>query len=274
MAQLLKTAGQNLLKRLGLYQRLKSSAAYDLYWRYADPGLIAARDEEVDFFRVTLSGLEANDLIFDIGANRGHKTEMFLRLGARVIAVDPDESNNEVLRQNFLSYRVKKMPVTLVKKAVSSQSGVETMWIDEPGSAKNTLNSKWVETLRSDSHRFGQVLEFRDKIEVETTTLDDLIRLYGRPFYVKIDVEGHEPGVLRGLTGVVPFISFEVNLPEFLPEAKECVALLQALHPTGTFNYTIDCRTAMSSASWVSGETFLSLMDDLREPSIEVFWRS
>ncbi len=274
MSRSLKIAGQNLLKRLGLYQRVKASFAYDLYWRFADRTLIAERDAEVAFFRNTLVGLMANDLILDIGANRGHKTDIFLRLGARVIAVDPDESNQEILRQNFSAYRLRKKPVTLVRKAISDRNGTETMWVDEPGSAKNTLNAKWVETLKMDGHRFGHTLEFGHKMEVETITLDELIQLYGRPFYVKIDVEGHEPSVLRGLTNVVPFLSFEVNLPEFELEAKECVDLLYALHPTGTFNYTIDCREMMLGKSWLGRENFLSALSACRDPSIEVFWRA
>src|SRR5450755_1403866 len=196
----LKRTAQTTLQRLGLYHRIKSSVAYDLYWRLVNPALLAARDEEVAFFRRVLGGFQANDLVFDIGANQGHKTDIFLRLGSRVIAVDPDQTNGRILRENFLQNRLRKRPVTVVTKAVSDQSGLETMWVDKPGSAKNTLNSKWVETLQSDAGRFGQTLEFQNKVEVETVTLDELIRLYGQPFYIKIDVEGHEPGVLRGLS--------------------------------------------------------------------------
>ena len=43
-----KATVQNLLKRLGLYQRVKSSFAYDLYWRFADPRLLVDRTSEVN----------------------------------------------------------------------------------------------------------------------------------------------------------------------------------------------------------------------------------
>jgi FkbM family methyltransferase len=94
------------------------------------------------------------------------------------------------------------------------------MWVDEPGSAKNSLNPKWVETLRTDAKRFGSTLQFNEQKEVETITLEQMIARHGRPFYIKIDVEGYEPMVLKGLTErrLLHFIRSE--LPEFQPEAS------------------------------------------------------
>jgi FkbM family methyltransferase len=267
-----KTVGQTLLRNLGLYHRVKSSFAYDLYWRVADRRLIEERDSEVEFFRRNLAGLQRGDLIFDIGANRGHKTDIFLRLGARVVAVEPDESNQKILRESFLSYRIARKPVTIVGSAVSDESGVGTMWVDEPGSAKNTLNAKWVQTLQTDRERFGQTLQFGSRVEVKTVTLEELTQRYGRPFYVKIDVEGHEPSVLRGLHRPVPFVSFEVNLPEFKGEAAECVDLLHELSPSGQLSQTSQCRGLLKQ--WLSREEFLQQLDACAEPSIEVFWRA
>ena len=274
MSTSLKSAGQNLLKSLGLYQRVKASFAYDLYWRFADPRLIEDRDREVSFFRETLQGLQAGDLVFDIGANQGHKTGIFLRLGARVVAVDPDRSNQEILRQNHLSYRLGTRPVVIVGKAVSDANGIGTFWMDAPGSAKNTLNKKWVDTLKTDSSRFGDTLAFAESIEVETITLDELIRQHGQPFYIKIDVEGHEPGVLRGLHTPVRYVSFEVNLPEFRAEAVECVELLQRLEPRGLFNYTATCIGEMALPEWLPKEGFLQAFARCSEPSLEIFWKT
>jgi hypothetical protein len=48
----------------------------------ADRSLVEQRRQEFNFFRKTLVGFRRNDLIFDIGANRGLKAEIFLKLGA------------------------------------------------------------------------------------------------------------------------------------------------------------------------------------------------
>ena len=265
---------QTLLAQLGLYQRLKASFVYDLYWRIVDRDLIAGGARELEFYRVLLEGFQRGDLIFDVGANEGVKTGMFLRLGARVVAVEPDAVNQRVLKEKFLTLRVVPKPVIIIGAAVSEKPGIETMWIDEPGSAKNTLSRKWVDTLRVDELRFGQKLDFANQKSVETTTLDELIAKHGRPFFVKIDVEGAEPRVLRGLREPVPFVSFEVNLPEFRPEGLECIDLLNRLDSDGSFNYAVSCQSGLVLKRWLAAREFAGEFDRCAEKSIEVFWRT
>jgi FkbM family methyltransferase len=270
----LKQCIQTLLRRVGLYERIKSSCLYDFYWSIADRRLIDDRSIEVEFYRNTLKGFRPGHVIFDVGANEGQKTDIFLRLGAKVVAVEPDERNQSILKQNFLSYRFIKKPVVIVGKALSDQNGAETMWIDEPGSAKNTLNPKWVETLRTDSSRFGKSLEFAQKKEVETITLEELIRSHGLPFYIKIDVEGYEAVVLRGLRSAMRYLSFEVNLPEFRPEALECIELLENVAAQGDFNYAPDCRHGLALERWMPKKEFVEAFNNCQEPCIEVFWKA
>jgi len=264
---------QAFLARVGIYERLRGSFLYDAYWRIADEQIIAGRSLEVEFYRDVLKGLKRGDLIIDIGANHGSKTDVFLRLGARVVAVEPDETNQEILRERFLKLRLFPKPVVVVAKAVSDRNTVETMWVAEPGSAKNTLSRKWVDTLAEDGERFGEVLEFIGEKRVETTTVDQLMTEYGNPFFVKIDVEGFEPHVLRGMHLSVPYLSFEVNLPEFRPEGLECVDLLGRLSLDGTFNYAVDCRRGLTLTSWLNAQDFSRVLDACDEKSIEVFWR-
>jgi Methyltransferase FkbM domain len=148
------------------------------------------------------------------------------------------------------------------------------MYVDEPGSAKNTLSRKWVDSLRSDPARFGQKLAFRNSSEIETTTLEQVTEDYGQPFFIKIDVEGHEPEVLRGLRRPLPFLSYEVNLPEFRGEALECIDILNTLDSKGTFNYAIDCGRGLALGEWLDARTFLDRLANCTEQSIEVFWKT
>jgi FkbM family methyltransferase len=269
-----KDSIQIFLRRHGFYDRIKSSPLYDLYWLFADRRLIDNRNKEVQFYKRILKKFRKGDLIFDIGANYGYKTDIFLRLGARVVAVEPDASNQDALKKKFLRYRLVKKPVIIVGKAVSERDGAEIMWVDGPGSPLNTLNRKWVETLRTESNRFGKILEFEEQKKVETLTLEELIRSYGLPCYAKIDVEGHEVSVLTGVQSVIPVISFEVNLPEFKPEALQCIGLLERLAAGGEFNYAADCRRGLALDHWLARKTFTTVLSHCQESCIEVFWRA
>ena len=274
--QSLKLNLQSMLKRLGLYYRLKNSALYDLYWRVVDRRIVEARNKELAFYRNFLKGFRTGDLIFDVGANEGVKTDVFLRLGARVVSVDPDEFNQSVLREKFLLHRSTPKPVVIVGKALSDKSTVETMWIDGPGSSVNTLSQKWADTLKTNRDKFEHAhfgLEFARQKTVETTTLDDLIRLHGLPIFVKIDVEGYEVSVIRGLKQPVPFLSFEINLPEFRQEGLDCVRMLERLSTEGEFNYASNLERGVLG-TWIGAQEFSNLLGQCPEGTIEVFWRT
>lgn len=270
----LKRQAQGFFKALGLYERVKASRLYDLYWSHTDPHWITDRTKEVEFYKTALTGLKKRDMIFDIGANSGLKTDVFLRLGARVIAVEPDETNREVIKGKFLKNRIFPKAVTIEGKAVSDQAGHVSMLIDAPGSALNTLSPKWATALRSDPVRFGQQFDFTTEKVVETTTLESLIEKYGVPFYVKIDVEGYELNVLRGLKQPVPYLSFEVNLPEFKGEGLECIGLLAQLAPEGEFNCVADCSAGLKFSPWRRAEEFIQSYRECTEPALEIFWRN
>ena len=265
------------LRQSGLHWRLKASWLYDFYWTVRDSTRIRLRSQEVDFYRGLLNGFPQGGLIFDVGANVGDKTDVFLRLGARVVAIEPDGNNQKILQEKFLKYRWAPKPLAIVGKALSDNVGVETMWIDGPGSALNTFSKKWVETLRGDKTRFAHTmdkLDFAGEAEVETTTLEQVIAAHGIPFFIKIDVEGYEPSVLRGLQHPVPYISFEVNLPEFRPEGFECIELLARLANDGNFNYTFDTKQGLTEKRWLGRGEIARVLEQCTEKSIEVFWKT
>ena len=270
----MKKTVQALLKRIGLHERLQSSIVYELYWRVADPQLIKLRLAEIDFYRRLLDEMRPGQIVFDVGANMGTKSEIFLKLGARVIAMDPDKSNQELLKRKFYAYRLRKKPIEIVGAAVSDRSGVETMWVQTPGSAFNTLSDKWVDSLHEDADRFGERVEYGEKVEVRTMTLEELMTTYGVPYYIKIDVEGYELQVLRGLKRPVPMVSFEANLPDFQSETFECIALLEKIAPDGLFNFAAACEDGLLLKQWLKAGDFAGAIERCGRPSVEVYWRT
>jgi hypothetical protein len=97
---------------------------------------------------------------------------------------------------------------------------------------------------------------------------------HGVPTFIKIDVEGYELNVIRGLKRPVPHLSFEVNLPEFRSEGLECVEILGSLSSAGEFNYTVDCEQGLALERWLSADGFLHVLKRCSEGAIEVFWKS
>ena len=275
---MLKPYAQRILRSVGLHDRLRVSSVYDAYWKIADQNRIRNRDTEVRFYHDLLDGFLPGDLIFDIGANAGEKTDIFLRLGAHVVAVEPDDHNQEVLRRKFVKYRVTPKPVVIVDRAVSDSVGIATMWIDSPGSALNTLSEKWADALKGDDERRTahprDKLEFKQTKDVRTTTLDELISSHGTPLFIKIDVEGFELQVLRGLSRPVAYLSFEVNVPQFRADALQGLDLLQSLSGDGQFNYAADCKRGLALEQWVDRAKFADVLRGCTEGCIEVFWRS
>lgn len=270
----------SILKQYGIYHRLKASSVYDLYLTLTNKQVIKARDKELDFYRVTLNGFEPGDLIFDIGANVGDKVDVFLKIGARVVAVDPDERNQAILRDKFHRYRMTPKSVTIVGKAVGARVGDETMWVYGPGSVFNSLSEKSASILNGLKKQSGHSLdahEFREKRIVGTTTLKHLIDTYGLPFFVKIDVVGYELEVLQGLRRPVPCLSFEIDVPLLRKELIQCIAILGALSSHGRFNYTCDRRNGLVLDNWLDVESFSRVIDGLDgcgAGCMEVFWRA
>lgn len=133
-------------------------------------------------------------LVFDVGANVGTYSKMFLSLGASVVAVEPTPSLIRDLK------RISKLKVEGC--ALGDADGVLPLSV----SKLNFLNSlvpSWEKQITGADG--GQI------VNVPVTTLDVLIAKYGIPDFIKIDVEGYEFKVLSGLSKVPKYISFEFH---------------------------------------------------------------
>ncbi len=143
------------------------------------------------------------DLVFDVGAHVGDRTAAFRRLGARVVAVEPQPDMARVLRV-LVGWR---RGVEVVEAAVGSREGRLTLRLNRANPTVSTASDAFVAAAAGaegwDEQRWD------DRIEVPVTTLDALIARFGRPAFVKIDVEGFEADVLAGLSQPLPALSFE-----------------------------------------------------------------
>jgi FkbM family methyltransferase len=209
-------------------------------------------------------------LIFDVGANKGNKTKAFLKLGCKVVCVEPEQKCLGTLR-----YRYANNPaVTIIDKGLSDKEGQMVLHIQEFRSGYNTLSDKWMDSLtQSDEGRGENAARFIEEYAVDITTLDHLISQLGKPFYIKIDVEGLELSVIKGLSQPVPFISFEANLPEFKSETIEIIRHIDRLSD-GTARYNVAFEDELIQKEGLNLMEMISLMEGLKGDGFEIICSS
>jgi FkbM family methyltransferase len=215
------------------------------YWRKLK------RDQDARTQRFYERFIKNGDLVFDIGANIGERTEIFRALGAKVVAVEPHPDCVRVLNKKFSD----DPNVTVVPRALGNHVGIGTLITGER-SGISSLSSPWIEAVR-ESNRFGEY-QWDRKCEVELDTLDFLVSQYGIPSFIKIDVEGFEDQVLSGLSTPVHSLSFEFNT-EFLISTEACVRKLEKLGPV-KFSYSTK-ETMELHPEWLTGDEVLGYLD-------------
>lgn len=200
--------------------------------------------------------LGPGDLGFDIGAHVGSRVRAWRRLGARVIAVEPQPDCLRVLR--LLSGRDRDVEIVAV--AVGAEPGTATLSVSSRTPTVSTLSGEWIDEVAGD-RRFARV-RWDHGIEVTVTTLDALITEHGEPAFCKIDVEGFENEVLAGLSRPLRALSFEY-LPAAHDEALSALALLGAL---GDYRYNYSPIETMrwASESWLGAAELRQLLDRVR----------
>ena len=222
---------KRFLLKHDLYYKLRYSFLFRVYQYLFKPSDIRSASKEVQFYR---SFLSPSNLIFDIGAYDGHKTEAFLHVAKKVVSCEPDQKNFTILKKRFRN-RVKR--VYLENKALAETEGERTYYIHHPASAFNTLSHDWKEKLESDNvEKWNEKIEFKDKVVIQTTTLDLLVKKYGRPDFIKIDVEGYEKNVLGGLSQPVSYLSFEALWPDGEDEIKLCIHRIHEICKNPEYN--------------------------------------
>jgi FkbM family methyltransferase len=197
--------------------------------------------------------VEPGDLVFDIGAHVGDRVSSMRRLGARVVAVEP-----QPLLLDALTHIHGRDPlVVIIPRAVGSQTETQTLHLNTENPTISTISEAFLHRARDASGWEGQ--NWDDEIDVEVVTLDALIARFGVPAFVKIDVEGYEEAVLRGLSHPIKALSFE-----FTTIMRDtAVASIERLALLGDYRYNI----ALGESQTLTFEHWLSaagMMDHLR----------
>ena len=195
-----------------------------------------AFEDDVQLYRSLIPG---DALAFDIGANIGEKSEALLRAGARVVAFEP---NPDVLPelyarcQGFSQWNV-------VQTALGSAADVLSLY--SPSShGSSSLTEGWGGDAVCSRH-------------VPVITLQSAVRRFGMPYYCKIDVEGWELEVLKGLQSAVPLVSLEFHLNDV--DIAKTLACLERLRGFGdcSVNLTYAEGSSFHYDDWIKLDEFI-----------------
>lgn len=199
--------------------------------------------QRVGFYKQLIS---QNDLVFDVGANLGNRIEVFLDIKTKVIAVEPQPSCVEVLKKKFGD------KIIIEQMALGAAPGIATLHIAD----KNTISSLSSDFInRTKQTRFKRN-KWENKLEVTVVSIESLIKKYGLPKFCKIDVEGFENEVLKGLETPLPCLSFEYCVPEMIDNALECIERLSQISSNYLFNYSIGESMKFEMENWLDATSF------------------
>jgi FkbM family methyltransferase len=138
--------------------------------------------------------------------------------------------------------------VVILPRALGAESGRAMFRLNTDNPTISTMSETFLQ--RAERAAGWEEQRWDDEVEVEVATLDALIARFGVPAFIKIDVEGSEDAVLRGLSHPVKALSFE-----FTTIMRDtAAACLQRLSLLGDYRYNMALGESqtLAFAPWIS----------------------
>jgi FkbM family methyltransferase len=143
-----------------------------------------------------------NKLIYDVGMHNGDDTIGYLKRGYKVVAIEADPVQANSAREKFKEY-INTGQLSILNVGVAAEEGEFDFYINE---------------VRAEWNSFDLTIASRDglpwhTIKVKALPFSKIIAENGVPFYLKVDIEGHDYLCIRGLdkNDLPHYMSVEVN---------------------------------------------------------------
>ena len=182
--------------------------------KFKIPSYLRFLQNEFDFYQTFLN---RNRLIFDLGANLGDKSHVFLKFTDKIILYEPEEDLFERLK-----FRFRKNKKVIINNLLISDIVGDVVFNSVVGNESySSIVSNYIENF---THLKNSLIVKKTK---KSSTLNFEIKKHGTPYYIKIDCEGAENLILNNLKFDIEIISFEANLPIFLDQTIEIINYLK-----------------------------------------------
>jgi FkbM family methyltransferase len=130
------------------------------------------------------------DLIFDVGFHRGEDTEFYLAKGFKVVAIEAQPAFYQAGLQKF-THAIESGRLVLLNVAIAETSG-PVSFFESDHEGWGSIRRDWAKS----SERLG--VGWRE-ITVEGMQFGEILRQFGIPYYMKVDIEGADSLCLKAL---------------------------------------------------------------------------
>ena len=202
--------------------------------------------KQVEFYKKFIT---KNSIVFDVGANLGSRAKLFINCNSTVVAYEPQPN----LCDHLDLYLSGHKRFILNRKALGHIKGNEIIKLSD-AHVLSSMSQRWINATTA-SGRFSNY-KWDNSITVQVSTLDDEITKYGTPTFIKIDVEGYELNVLKGLTKPIEYISIEFTA-EDIDNTMDCIKYLINIGSC-VFNYSIAESLSFTDKNWIDYKSFKS----------------
>lgn len=148
------------------------------------------------------------DLVMDVGFHVGDDTNFYLKKGFRVVAVEANPALAKAGEARFAD-AIADGRLALLNVGISDGVGERPFYV-------NRTNADWSSFLEDAGGRGGDY----EVVSVMQSDLTSIVRDYGTPYYIKIDIEGHDDLCIRELEQwreYPKFVSVEGTVLDFFP---------------------------------------------------------
>jgi FkbM family methyltransferase len=155
------------------------------------------------------------NLIYDVGAHLGEDSQHYLAKGFKVVAVEANPDLASHLRKRFAS-EIADGRLKLVECIISEETGHQTFYVDKTRSVWGTAYPQWAARnarLGSKSH----------EIRLPSRPFGEIMKRFGVPYYLKIDVEGADMLCVEALR-------FIDKRPKYVSIESEKASWVRLLH--------------------------------------------